>query len=114
MSERVAILAAIETYKFGDNQYTGSQNFATQDTAAKRAGLAEGGRGKKGGLSAYAGKVGKAKQTVSELVNAARVAEKCPVDRTVLHTKTQHLAAIHALPEAVWSAAVEAVVAKMS
>lgn len=69
--------------------------------------LAEGGRGKKGGLSEYAASIGKAKQTVSELVAAARVAGNCPVDRTVLHSKTQHLAAIHALPSECWPVAVQ-------
>lgn len=73
-------------------------------------GLSEGGRGKKGGLSAYAERVGKAQNTISELVNAARVVVKVSVDRYVLHNKTQHLAAIHALPESVWPAAVDAMV----
>ncbi len=70
------------------------------------------GRGNKGGLSAYAERVGRAKQTVSELVNAARVAVKCPVDRTVLHDKTQDLSAIHALPESLWPMAVERMMAQ--
>lgn len=43
VSERVAILEAIETFKAGDNQHTGKQNFADQrmtvDQAAKQAGL---------------------------------------------------------------------------
>lgn len=68
--------------------------------------LGEGGRGKKGGLSAYAEAVGRAKQTVSELVAAARVAENCPLERTVLMDKTKHLAAIHALPPECWPEAV--------
>ena len=70
--------------------------------------LSSGGRGKKGGLSAYAAAVGRKHNTVSQLVQAARVAEKVSVDRQVLQDKTQHLSAIHALPESCWQAAVEA------
>jgi hypothetical protein len=39
VSERVAILEAIDKHAVGDNQYTGRQNFATQNQAAKQAGL---------------------------------------------------------------------------
>ena len=73
-------------------------------------GLSEGGRGKKGGLSAYAVAIGKAYSTVAQLTAAARVAENSTVDRRVLHDKTQHLAAIHALPQECWPGAVEAMV----
>lgn len=74
--------------------------------------LGDGGRGKKGGLSAYAEAVGRAKQTVSELVAAARVAENCPLERTVLMDKTKHLAAIHALPRECWEPMVQAMLAE--
>ena len=47
------------------------------------------------GLAEYARQIGRPKQTISDMVTAARVAENCPVDRTVLLDKTQHLAAIH-------------------
>jgi len=67
--------------------------------------LSDGGRGRKGGLSAYAEAIGRAKSTITEYVNAARVIENCSVDRTVLQSKTQHLAAIHALPSDCWPAA---------
>ena len=70
-------------------------------------GLSEGGRGKKGGLSAYAEKVGKDTKTLRQCRDGAAVAEKVGVDPHLLQTKTQHLAAIHALPESCWQAAVE-------
>lgn len=73
--------------------------------------LGSGGRGQKGGLSAYAEKVGRGKSTITELVNAARVVENCSLERTVLHDKTKHLSAIHALPESCWQAAVDAMLA---
>lgn len=75
-------------------------------------GLSEGGRGKKGGLSAYADAIGKAKQTISELVAGARVAEKCPLERTVLNDKAKHLAAIHALPPECWAPMVHSMLAE--
>ncbi len=59
---------------------------------------AVGGRGLTGGLSEYAGKLGKDKGNVSRWKNAAEVANCC-IDTTVLLDKAQHLAAIHALPE---------------
>lgn len=69
--------------------------------------LSAGGRGQKGGLSAYAERVGKDKGNLSKLINAARVVEKCCIDTTVLADKTQHLNAIHSLPESCWSGAVQ-------
>lgn len=65
--------------------------------------LSEGGRGKKGGLSEYAGKVGRKHQYISQLVSAAKVAEKAASQLAGLGDKTQHLSAIHALPESVWT-----------
>jgi len=67
-------------------------------------GLSKGGRGKAGGLSGYAARVGKKQQYVSQLVAAARVAEKATSQLVGLDDKTQHLSAIHALPEACWPA----------
>ncbi|MFP4239811.1 MAG: Spo0J and IME4 domain-containing protein, partial [Rhodosalinus sp.] len=75
-------------------------------------GLSKGGRGQKGGLSAYAEKVGRERTNISRLVQAAEVAEKVCVDSHVLQDKTQHLAAIRALPAACWQEAVEAMLAK--
>jgi len=69
-------------------------------------GLSEGGRGKKGGLSGYAASVGKSQNTISELVAAARVAEKVSLERYLLQDKSKHLSAIHALPEECWPDAV--------
>lgn len=73
--------------------------------------LSKGGRGKAGGLSEYAAKVGKAKQNIASYRNAAEVAGNCHNDMTVLHDKTQHLSAIHALPQEAWQPAVEAMLA---
>lgn len=75
-------------------------------------GLSEGGRGKKGGLSAYAEAIGKHKTTIGDFVQAARVFENCRVDPTVLQSKTQHLAAIHALPPECWPDAVQTMLDK--
>lgn len=67
-----------------------------------------GGRGKKGGLSEYAERVGKSKQYVSQLKDAAEVlAANRQVDLTVFLDRAQHLAALHKLPRACWPAAVE-------
>lgn len=68
--------------------------------------LEKGGRGKKGGLSEYAEQVGKSVTTLRELRSAAEVAEKSTVDRCLLLNSSQHLAAIHSLPEACWADAV--------
>jgi N6-adenosine-specific RNA methylase IME4 len=70
-------------------------------------GLSEGGRGKRGGLSAYAESIGKHKVYVGELVQAAKVAENSKLELTVLHDKTKHLSAIHSLLQDVWAVAVE-------
>jgi N6-adenosine-specific RNA methylase IME4 len=73
-------------------------------------GLAEGGRGKKGGLSEYAERLGRDKKTISEYRHGAEVAINSGVDPTVLINKAQHLAEIHALPQACWEACVAHVV----
>lgn len=74
--------------------------------------LAEGGRGKKGGLSAYAEKVGKDESFIRQLRSAAKVAVKVGLESEVsLSDKAKHLAAIHALPETCWPAAVELMLA---
>lgn len=69
-------------------------------------GLSEGGRGKKGGLSAYAELVGKDRSNIRMYRDGAEVAQKVGID-THLSDKTQHLAAIHALPADCWQAMVE-------
>jgi len=71
-------------------------------------GLSAGGRGQKGGLSAYAAKVGKDEKAIRRAKEGAAVAEYFGHVSEVLHDKTAHLAAIHALPAACWQAAVEA------
>ena len=61
-----------------------------------------------GGLKGYAASVGRGASTITEYRNAAKVAINS-VDRiNELSHKTQHLSAIHALPESCWQPAVEA------
>jgi ParB/RepB/Spo0J family partition protein len=68
--------------------------------------LSAGGRGQKGGLSAYAERVGKSQPFISQLVKAAEVAKGIS-GLMGLETKTQHLNAIHSLPESCWPEAVQ-------
>ena len=68
--------------------------------------LSAGGRGRKGGLSAYAERVGKSQPFISQLVKAAEVAKG--ITQVIgLETKTKHLNAIHSLPESCWADAVK-------
>lgn len=71
--------------------------------------LSVGGRGKKGGLTAYAERIGQKFQNVSMYRQAATVAEAVNphVNMRVYLDKSQHLAAIHKLPEDCWQAACE-------
>lgn len=73
-----------------------------------------GGRGKKGGLSAYAARVGKQRQNISDYRSAAEVFEavKPAHQYAGLQDKAKHLATIHALPEPCWSEAVAIMVDK--
>lgn len=75
-------------------------------------GLSKGGRGQKGGLSEYAAKVGRDEKAIRRARDAARVAENLGHMSGVLHDKTAHLSAIHALPRECWQEAVEAMLAK--
>jgi len=74
--------------------------------------LAEGGRGKKGGLSAYAEALGKKHNTVSEYLSAARVLQNMSLERHLLLEKAKHLSAIHSLPESCWQEAVSLMLKK--
>jgi N6-adenosine-specific RNA methylase IME4/ParB-like chromosome segregation protein Spo0J len=67
-----------------------------------------GGRGKKGGLSEYAEKIGRTKQAVSLNKDAAEVASKLSIQLDGLLDKAAHLAAIHKLPDGLWQVAVSA------
>ena len=58
----------------------------------------QGGRGQKGGMSAYAEQVGKNRGNIQTYKNAAEVANLFN-DKQVLLDKAAHLAAIHKLPE---------------
>src|SRR5262245_33948530 len=65
----------------------------------------KGGRGKKGGLSEYAERIGKTHGYVSQVRMAGevfRAIEKPVSQLTGFSTKAQHLAAIHALPSKCW------------
>ena len=73
---------------------------------------ATGGRGQKGGLSEYAGKLGKNHKTIREYKSAAEVAQNLGVNPQVLLNKAQHLSAIHSLPESCWQEAVNTVLKK--
>jgi ParB-like chromosome segregation protein Spo0J len=68
---------------------------------------ASGGRGKKGGLSEYAEKVGKKRQNVESYRDAAEVTKNLHNDVQVssLLNKAAHLAAIRKLPEEIWTKA---------
>ena len=57
--------------------------------------VAKGGRGKKGGLSEYAEKVGRVKSKITEYRQAGEVVVNCSLEGTVFLGKAQHLAAIH-------------------
>jgi len=75
-------------------------------------GKEKGGRGNKGGLAAYAQKLGRDKGSLSSYRNAAAVAEKCLHVQTLsLLDKARQLAALHSLPQAIWEDAVLAMVA---
>lgn len=79
-------------------------------TAVEKAGP---GRGKKGGLSEYAEKVGKSQPYVFRLRAAAEVFMEAKksipqgIDLSVFLDKSQHLHAIHKLPQACWLVACE-------
>lgn len=66
---------------------------------------AQGRRG--GGLAAYALLIGKGESYIRQVRQAATVATTSAVNCEGLHDKTQHLSAIHALPESCWPIAVQ-------
>jgi N6-adenosine-specific RNA methylase IME4/ParB-like chromosome segregation protein Spo0J len=69
---------------------------------------AAGGRGQKGGLSAYAEAVGKSQQFLSQCKDAAKVTSQLVgFDFSTMLSKSQHLSAIHKLPTECWQAAAE-------
>ena len=73
--------------------------------------LGKGGAGRKGGVSEYARRIGRAQQTIMEWVNAAAVLKNLP-DIRHLFDRTYHLAAIHAAPQELWPVFVEALLAQ--
>lgn len=74
--------------------------------ALKAVPVEKGGRGKSGGLSAYAEKIGKDQSNISKYRNAATVSKKVG-NITYLLNKAGHLAAIHKSPEETWELLVE-------
>jgi len=72
--------------------------------ALKAVPKAAGGRGKKGGLAEYAAKVGKSKQYIQQIRDAAEVLIKAKPSSQLdgFLDKSQHLFAIHGLPEECW------------
>ncbi len=74
--------------------------------------LGKGGAGRKGGLREYARQVGRAQPTVTEWVQAARVATITDRLTYQLFDLTTHLAAIHAAPQELWPVFVEALLAQ--
>jgi site-specific DNA-methyltransferase (adenine-specific) len=74
--------------------------------ALERVGRGKAGRGKKGGLTEHANKIGKSQQYLSQLVAAAEVA-KSTTQVVELLDKAKHLFIIHDLPEICWVAACE-------
>lgn len=77
-------------------------------------GKAKAGRGKKGGLAAYARDLGKDQSYLTRLAQAARVAKSMPqgIDLCSLMDKAKHLEAIHTLPESFWPDMVKTTLAK--
>src|SRR5262249_40496747 len=75
----------------------------------KAVALGKGGKGKKGGVEEHAEKTGKTQPYITQLRNGAEVAIAAkPTSQLVgLASKTQHLAALHAAPEALWAVLVE-------
>lgn len=81
--------------------------------ALKAVPKAEGGRGKKGGLSEYAKRVGKSASKMTEYRQAAMVVRDVNhSDIGTLLDKTHHLAAIHAAAPALWEALVTLMLAR--
>jgi len=66
--------------------------------------LSKGGRGKKGGLSEYAAKIGKKQPDVSNYRNAGEVLKHIdqPIGLDSFLGRAQHLSAIHKLPRECW------------
>lgn len=75
--------------------------------------LEKGGRGKKGGLSEYAERVGKGKSAITEYRQAAVVFRNCShIPTVLLLDKAYHLSAIHSANRPLWPMLVSALLAK--
>lgn len=71
----------------------------------------QGGRGKKGGLSEYADKIGKHRPTVLSWRNAAKVITNVSVDRQLFLDRATHLSVIYSLSKDLWQGMCEALLA---
>lgn len=74
--------------------------------ALKAVPKAKGGRGKTGGLSEYAEKIGRSQQYVTQIRQAAEVVSGSGIPTSQLVgflVKAQHLAALHRLPRVAWA-----------
>ncbi len=71
--------------------------------------LEKGGRGKKGGLSEYADRLGKTQGYISQVRQAAEVLEVAkPISQLMSFSdKAQHLCSLHKLPKTLWKAGCE-------
>jgi hypothetical protein len=71
--------------------------------------MAKGGRGKKGGLSEYAERIGQKHQNVSAYRNAGEVVKHASQDAGLVNflEKAKHLNEIHKLPQESWIVACE-------
>lgn len=81
--------------------------------ALKAVPLAGGGRGKRGGLSEYADRIGRSKERISHLRSAAEVAETVSLTTRFgpdLLDRAQHLYEVSKAPGAAWSGLVEGLV----
>jgi len=74
--------------------------------------LSKGGRGNKGGLSAYAETLGVSEATVRQIRGAAEIVGKVVVDYELCTTKTQQLYHLTKLPEHCWQDAVDLMLKK--
>jgi len=74
--------------------------------------IAKGGRGKKGGLSEYAEKIGKSESYLRQVKDAGEVAANLAVNCEVYLGKAQHLAAIRQADRTIWPMLCERLIAK--
>ena len=104
MSDDDAYMALVTSNSQGELSPLEIGMHALHCVALSKGGRVKGGDGNKGGLSEYAGKIGRDESFIRQIRKAAEVAEKVGVN-SELSSKTQHLSAIHSLPEPCWQPA---------